>query len=277
MLAKESVKQRLETGLSFTEFSYQLLQAYDFYWLYENMDCKIQMGGSDQWGNITTGTELIRRKAQGSAYALTGPLVTNADGSKFGKSEGEDIWLDPKRTSPYRFYQYWLNADDRDVINYLKFFTWLDEKEIRELESAVKTKPEEREAQKCLAREMTRNTHDETALGKAEQASQVLFGGEIGGLSAVEVADIFADVPSGQVSGIHLQGEGLPILDLLMECRVLSSKAEARRAIEAGGIYVNNRRVADPLLQITSADAVENQFIVLRRGRKSYWLIRIAP
>jgi tyrosyl-tRNA synthetase len=279
MINKDSVKMRLdrEDGISFTEFSYMLLQSYDFLHLHDHFNCKVQTGGSDQWGNITAGVELIRRMRGKPAGALVYPLITKADGTKFGKTESGAVWLSPQRTSPYRFYQYWLNADDRDVINYLEFFTWLDEKEIQELESAVKTKPEEREAQKRLAREMTRNTHDETALSKAEQASQVLFGGEIGGLSAAEVADIFADVPSGHVSETQLRGEGLPILDLLMECQVFSSKAEARRAIEAGGIYVNNRRAADPLRQITSADAIENRFIVLRRGRKNYWLISIKP
>ena len=278
MINKDSVKMRLdrEDGISFTEFSYMLLQSYDFLHLHDHFNCKIQTGGSDQWGNITAGVELIRRMRGKPAGALVYPLITKADGTKFGKTESGTVWLSPQRTSPYRYYQYWLNADDRDVINYLKFFTWLDEEEIHELESAVETKPEEREAQKRLAREITRNTHDETALAKAEQASQVLFGGEIGGLSAVEVADIFADVPSGQISGAQLQGEGLSILDLLIECRILSSKGEARRVIEAGGIYVNNRRVADAALRITSADAIENQFIVLRRGRKNYFLVRIA-
>jgi tyrosyl-tRNA synthetase len=205
------------------------------------------------------------------------PLITKADGTKFGKTESGAVWLSPRRTSPYRFYQFWLNTDDRDVMNYLKLFTWLDEKEIHELESMVETQPEQREAQRRLAQEMTRNTHDETALRKAEQASQVLFGGEIGGLSAAEVADIFADVPSGQVSKGLLQGEGLPVLDLIMACGILSSKGEARRAVEAGGIYVNNRRVADVAHRLTLADAVESRFVVLRRGRKNYWLIRIEP
>jgi tyrosyl-tRNA synthetase len=279
MIGKDSVRMRLdrEDGISFTEFSYMLLQSYDFLHLHDHYNCTIQTGGSDQWGNITAGVELIRRMRGKSAGALVYPLITKADGTKFGKTESGAVWLSPERTSPYRFYQFWLNTDDRDVISYLKFFTWLDEKEIRELESLVKTKPEQREAQRRLAREMTRNVHDETALARAEQASEVLFGGEIGGLSAAEVADTFADVPSGQIARGKLQSEGLPVLDLLMECQVLSSKGEARRAIEAGGIYVNNRRVTDAALRLTLADAVEEQFIVLRRGRKNYWLVRIAP
>jgi tyrosyl-tRNA synthetase len=278
MINKDSVKMRLdrEDGISFTEFSYMLLQSYDFLHLHDFFNCTIQTGGSDQWGNITAGVELIRRMRGKSVGALVYPLITKADGTKFGKTESGTVWLSPERTSPYRFYQFWLNTDDRDVISYLKFFTWLDDREIVELESLVKTKPEQREAQRRLAREMTRNVHDGTALSRAEQASEVLFGGEIGGLSAAEVADVFADVPSGQVAGGQLQGEGLPVLDLLIECRILSSKGEARRAIEAGGIYVNNHRVTDAALRLTLADAVENKFIVLRRGRKSYWLIRIA-
>ena len=279
MINKDSVRKRLdrEDGISFTEFSYMLLQSYDFLHLHDQFNCTIQTGGSDQWGNITAGVELIRRMRGKSAGALVYPLITKADGTKFGKTESGTVWLSPRRTSPYRYYQFWLNTDDRDVMNYLKIFTWLDEKEILELESMVETQPEQREAQRRLAREMTRNTHDETALGKAEQASQVLFGGEIGGLSAAEVADIFADVPSGRVPKTQLQGEGLPVPDLLVDCGILSSKGEARRAVEAGGIYVNNRRVADAAHRLTLADAVEGRFVVIRRGRKNYWLIRIEP
>jgi tyrosyl-tRNA synthetase len=277
MINKDSVKMRLdrEDGISFTEFSYMLLQSYDFLHLHDHFNCTLQAGGSDQWGNITAGAELIRRMRGKSAGALVYPLITKADGTKFGKTESGAVWLSSQRTSPYRFYQFWLNTDDRDVINYLRFFTWLGKGEVDELESQVKTHPEQREAQRRLAREMTRNVHDETALQKAEQASQVLFGGEIGGLSAKEVADIFADVPSGQVRGSQLQGEGLPVIDLLLECRMLPSKGEARRAVEGGGVYVNNRRVSDPSYRISSTDAVENQFIVLRRGRKTYCLVRI--
>jgi tyrosyl-tRNA synthetase len=278
MISKDSVRMRLdrEDGISFTEFSYMLLQSYDFLHLHDHFKCTLQTGGSDQWGNITAGVELIRRMRGKSAGALVYPLITKSDGTKFGKTESGAVWLSPQRTSPYRFYQFWLNTDDRDVVGYLTFFTWLGEKDIRELEAAVEHQPEQREAQRCLAREMTRNVHDETALQKAEQASQVLFGGEMAGLSAAEVADIFADVPSGQVSDLRLQGEGLPVLDLLQECRIVPSKGEGRRAIEAGGIYINNRRVTDAALRVTTADAVEQQFIVLRRGRKNYCLVRVS-
>jgi tyrosyl-tRNA synthetase len=277
MISKESVKMRLdrEDGISFTEFSYMLLQSYDFLHLCDHFNCTLQTGGSDQWGNITAGVELIRRMRGKSAGALVYPLITKADGTKFGKTASGAVWLSAQRTSPYRFYQFWLNTDDRDVVDYLKFFTWLHEGEVRELETSVAEKPEQREAQRRLAREITRMVHDETALQKAEQATQVLFGGEIAGLTANEVADIFADVPSGEISQGSLQGEGLSAVDLLVECKAVPSKGEARRAIEAGGIYLNNRRVSDVALKVTAADAIENQFIVVRRGRKNYWLVRL--
>jgi tyrosyl-tRNA synthetase len=277
MISKDSVKMRLdrEDGISFTEFSYMLLQSYDFLHLFDHFNCTIQAGGSDQWGNITAGVELIRRMRGKSAGALVYPLITKADGTKFGKTESGSVWLAADRTSPYRFYQFWLNTDDRDVINYLKFFTWLSQKDIDELEAEVKDHPEKRDAQRRLAQEMTRMLHEETALAKAEQASQVLFGGEIAGLSAGEVADIFAEVPSGDVPAGKLQGQGLAMVDLLVECKVVPSKGEARRAIEAGGIYINNHRVSDAGLKVTSVDAIDHQFIVLRKGRKNYWLVRI--
>jgi tyrosyl-tRNA synthetase len=277
MISKDSVKMRLdrEDGISFTEFSYMLLQSYDFLYLHDHFNCMLQTGGSDQWGNITAGVELIRRMRGKPAGALVYPLITKSDGTKFGKTESGAVWLSPQRTSPYRFYQFWLNTDDRDVVSYLKFFTWLTQREVQELEDAVSQRPEQREAQKRLAREMTRMVHDETALQKAEQASQVLFGAEVSGLSAAEVADIFADVPSGQISAGQLQGEGLPATDLLTVCEIVPSKGEARRAIEAGGIYLNNRRIASAGARIILADAVDGQFLVLRRGRRNYWLVRV--
>jgi tyrosyl-tRNA synthetase len=277
MISKDSVKMRLdrEDGISFTEFSYMLLQSYDFLYLHDHAGCTIQSGGSDQWGNITAGVELIRRMRGKPAGALVYPLITKADGTKFGKTESGAVWLSPQRTSPYRFYQFWLNTDDRDVLGYLKYFTWLDEKEIGGLESVLIQQPEQREAQRRLAREMTGAVHGQTALQKAEQASQVLFGGEVSGLTAAEVADIFADVPSGQIQGSLLQGDGLAIVDLLMECQAVPSKGEARRAIEGGGIYLNNRRVGDAALKVLWTDVIDGQFLVLRRGRKNYWLVQI--
>lgn len=276
MISKDSVKMRLERedGISFTEFSYMLLQSYDFLHLHDHLGCTLQTGGSDQWGNITAGVELIRRMRGRPAGALVYPLIVKSDGTKFGKTASGSVWLAPDRTSPYRFYQFWLNTDDRDVVNYLKFFTWLGRDEIDELESAVAQQPEQREAQRRLAREMTRMVHDQTALEKAEQASQVLFGAEISGLSATEVADIFADVPSATVSRMKLHGEGVPATDLLMEGKVVPSKAEARRAIEAGGIYLNNRRVSDAASKVRAEDLIDDQFLVLRRGRKNYWLVK---
>ncbi len=277
MISKDSVKMRLdrEDGISFTEFSYMLLQSYDFLHLCDHYNCTLQTGGSDQWGNITAGVELIRRMRGKPAGALVYPLITKADGTKFGKTASGAVWLSAQRTSPYRFYQFWLNTDDRDVVNYLKYFTWLGQDDIRELEAAVAGHPEQREAQRRLAREITRMVHDETALQKAEQATQVLFGGEITGLSAAEVADIFAEVPSGDVARAKLQGDGMSAADLLLEVKAVPSKGEARRAIEAGGVYLNNHRVSDAASKVTTADAIDNQFIVLRRGRKNYWLVRL--
>jgi tyrosyl-tRNA synthetase len=278
MINKDSVKMRLdrEDGISFTEFSYMLLQSYDFLHLHDHYGCTLQTGGSDQWGNITAGVELIRRMRGKPAGALVYPLITKADGTKFGKTESGAVWLSAERTSPYRFYQFWLNTDDRDVISYLKYFTWLTEQEIRELEISLAENAEQREAQRRLACEMTRMVHDEAALQRAEQASEVLFGGEVAGLTAAEIEDIFSEVPSGQIPVQQLQGDGLPVIDLLTQCQVVSSKSEARRAIEGGGIYVNNRRISDATATVTADDIIDGRFIVLRRGRKNYWLVRIA-
>jgi len=214
----------------------------------------------------------MRGKAVG---ALVYPLITKADGTKFGKTEEGAVWLAPQKTSPYRFYQFWLNTDDRDVINYLRFFTWLNQEEVQELEAAVREKPEQRAAQRRLAQEMTRMVHDETALQAAEQASQVLFGGSIEGLSGSVIAEIFADVPSARISAAKLADGGIPITDLLTECQVVFSKSEARRAIEAGGIYLNNRRVEEVGKKVTAAEIIDGRFLVLRRGRKNYWLVHI--
>jgi len=279
MVAKDSVKARLsrEEGISYTEFSYMLLQAYDFLHLFEHHDCVMQAGGSDQWGNITAGVELIRRMRGRRAYGLVYPLVTNADGSKLGKTEAGTIWLDPARTSPYRFYQYWLNQDDRDVVSYLKYFTWLTQAEIEEMERQVLEHPEQREAQRALAQTLTRTVHGETALAKAEQAARVLFGGEIAGLSAAEIHDVFADVPSSQVLKSEFEGEGLPLVHLLETTALATSKGDARRLIEGGGIYVNNVRVGDAARAVSLAECIEGRFLVLRKGKKNYHLVQISP
>lgn len=292
MMDKESVKRRLssEDGISFTEFSYMLLQAYDFLELYDRYGCRLQMGGSDQWGNIIAGTDLIRRlrggqeaivrtgghtpKSEALAHGLVFPLVTTAAGVKFGKTEAGAIWLDPALTSPFRFYQFWINTDDRDVLTYLRFFTWLTRDEVTELEEKVRTAPQEREAQKRLARAVTGMVHGEDSLAKAERASAVLFGAEVAALEPREVSDIFADVPSTEIPKAQLQ-EGLSLVDLLISSGLAPSKGEARRAIEGGGIYLNNRRVGEEKKSVTTGDTIGGELIVLRKGRKEYRLVRV--
>jgi tyrosyl-tRNA synthetase len=235
----------------------------------------MQAGGSDQWGNITAGVELIRRVRGKRAYGLVYPLVTNVDGSKLGKTESGTIWLSPKRTSPYRFYQYWLNQDDRDVINYLKYFTWLTQPEIEELEHELREHPERREAQRTLAQKLTHTVHGGTELAKAEQASRVLFGGEIAGLSAEEIQEIFADVPSNQVPKREFEAEGIPLVNLLEMTGLATSKGNARRLIAGGGVYVNNVRVNDAARAISLAESIEGRFLVLRKGKKNYHLVQM--
>jgi tyrosyl-tRNA synthetase len=274
MLAKESVKRRYEEGISFTEFSYILLQAYDFLVLHDRYGCTLQMGGSDQWGNIVAGIELIRKLRGTRCYALVSPLVTTSAGIKFGKTEAGSVWLDANLTSPYRFYQFWFNTDDRDVVKYLKFFTMLNRQEIATLEALTASAPEKREAQKRLAEEVTLMVHGEYNLRKAIQASQVLFGGEIADLSASEVLDIFADVPSSDIPRASFAGDGMPLVDLVIACGFAPSKGAARRLIEAGGIYVNNRRVADVQAAIDLSALIEGQYLVLRKGAREYHLVR---
>lgn len=290
MLAKESVRRRMEeSGISFTEFSYMLLQAYDYLVLYDRYGCKLQMGGSDQWGNITAGIDLIGRlrsdeswqpsqegeKKPPLAHGIVFPLVTTSSGIKFGKTEAGAVWLDPKLTSPFRFYQFWYNTDDRDVDQYLKFFTWLTREEIEELARSRQSAPERRESQARLAQEVTRAMHGETALAKALRASAILFGEEISGLEPQEVEDIFADVPSSEIPEDRLAGEGMPIVDLLVQTGLVPSKAEARRSIPSGGIYLNNQRSADDKRRITLNDTIGGRFLVLRKGRKTYHLVRV--
>jgi tyrosyl-tRNA synthetase len=275
MLAKDSVRTRLEReeGLSFTEFTYMLMQSYDFLHLYDTQGCVLQTGGSDQWGNITAGAELIRRMRGGQAYGLVYPLITKADGTKFGKTESGAVWLSAERTSPYAFYQFWMNTDDRDVVNYLKVFTFLTRERIEELASSVVERPEAREAQRVLAREMTATMHGDTALERAEAATQVLFGGEISGLGAAEIAEIFADVPSSALPKSQFEGEGTPLVDVLVASGLSKSKGDARRSLGEGGIYLNNRRAADA--NVTLNDVIDGQFVVLRKGRKNYALIKV--
>jgi tyrosyl-tRNA synthetase len=277
LLAKESVKRRLDTedGMSFTEFSYSLLQAYDYLVLHDRHGCLLQMGGSDQWGNILAGIDLIRRLRGNKAHGLVFPLVTTTAGVKFGKTEAGAVWLDAQLTSPYHFYQFWLNTDDRDVIPYLKYFTWLTEPEIAELEEAVRLEPHMRKAQRELARLVTAMVHGETAFAKAIRASEVLFGEEVSGLTAAEIADIFAGFPSTELEKSRLDGEALSLGDLLVISGAAPSKAEARRVIQGGGVFVNNGRVNDVRKTISISEFIEGQILVLRKGPKNYHLIRV--
>ncbi len=276
MLAKESVKQRYERGdgISFTEFSYMLLQAYDFLMLHERHNCVLQMGGSDQWGNIVAGTELIRKMRGAKGYGMVFPLVTTSAGVKFGKTEAGAVWLDPNLTSPFRFYQFWFNTDDRDVVKYLKFFTMLEQAEIAELEASMGTAPEKREAQRRLGAEVTRMVHGDSQLQRALLATRVLFGGEMAGLSAGDVLDIFADVPSHELPKAAFEGAGLALVEVVVSCGIAPSKGAARRLIESGGINVNNQRVTDTQATLDLSTLIEGQCLVLRKGAKDYHLAR---
>lgn len=273
MLQKDSVKGRMEGGISYTEFSYMLLQSYDFLHLYKEHNCVMQTGGSDQWGNITAGTDLIRREG-GKAHGLVYHLITKADGSKFGKTAGGSVWLDPEQTSPYRFYQFWVNADDRDVVPYLKKFTFLDQETIQELQSAHDAAPHQRTAHKRLAQEVTKMVHGESALVSAEKATAVLFGGSIDGLGAAEISDIFAEVPSIEISGHEMDG-GKSLVEILADSGVASGKKDARRSIDGGGIYVNNIKSTGVDQMIGRSDAIDGKFVVLRKGKKKYHLVKI--
>ncbi len=278
LLRKESVRRRLEdedTGLSFTEFSYLLMQAYDFLVLFERFGCTVQMGGSDQWGNITAGIDLIRRTKGARAYGVVFPLVTSATGVKFGKTEAGAVWLDPARTSPFRFFQFWLNTDDQDAVTYLRYFTLLSREEIASLETELAERPHERTAQRRLAEDVTRRVHGEDGLARAQQATQVLFGGALEGLGMEEIAEIFSDVPSSELPREQLGGEGMPVVELLVDSAVCTSKGDARRSIQGGGVYLNNLRVEDPERRVTGEDTLGGQFIVLRKGKKSYRLVRL--
>ncbi|HLX57141.1 MAG TPA: tyrosine--tRNA ligase [Ktedonobacteraceae bacterium] len=278
MLAKESVKRRYEQGdgISFTEFSYMLMQAYDYLMLYDRYHCTLQMGGSDQWGNIVAGAELIRRQRGGAkSYAMVYPLVMSSAGVKFGKTEAGAVWLDANLTSPFRFYQFWINTDDRDVVKYLKFFTMLTQAEIAQMEAVVESAPEKREAQRRLAQEVTRMVHGENELRKAMQATQVLFGGEIADLDARDVLDIFADVPSSEQPGSAFKSDGMSIVDAVIACGFATSRGAARRLIEGGGVYVNNRRVSDAQGMLGRSLLIEGQYLVLRKGAREYHLMRV--
>jgi tyrosyl-tRNA synthetase len=277
MLQKESVSRRLESedGISFTEFSYVVLQAYDFLQLHDRYGCVLQMGGSDQWGNITAGIDLIRKMRASKAHGLVWPLMKTAGGTKFGKTEAGTIWLDPQRTTPFKFYQFWLNVDDRDVIAYVKCFTFLDEPSVAALAVATAAAPEKREAQRVLAREVTTLVHGSDQVTRAERASSLLFTEDITSLPLEDVLTVFADVPSTELSASELGHDGIGIIDLVARVRLAPSKSEARRLVQSGGVYVNNRRATDLQMKITVNDAIAGQLLLLRKGAKDQHLIRL--
>ena len=279
MLQKESVHRRLESedGISFTEFSYLVLQAYDFLQLFDRHGCTLQMGGSDQWGNITAGIDLIRKLRATKAHGLVWPLMKTLAGTKFGKTEAGTIWLDAGRTSPFKFYQFWLNTDDSDVIMYLKCFTFLEQHTIDALEIITKSAPEKREAQRILAREVTTLVHGAEHVTRAEHASSVLFGEDIATLSADQVLAVFGDVSSSSVPSASFDGAGMALVDLLADpaVKLVPSKSEARRLVQSGGVYVNNRRASDPQMRLTRAQAIEGRLFVLRKGQKQNHVIRL--
>ncbi len=282
MMAKDSVKNRINAeskeGMSFTEFTYQLVQGYDFLHLYTHKNCKLQIGGSDQWGNITTGTELIRRKVQGKAYALTSPLVTKADGAKFGKTEGGNIWLDTKRTSPYKFYQYWLNSSDVDADNYIKIFTFLDQETVEKLIEEHKQAPHLRLLQKRVGEEVTVMTHGREAYENAVKASNILFGrstaSDLKVLDEQTFLDIFDGVPQGEISKEDMDN-GMDIVEALNEkTGFLKSNGEARRALKENSISVNKEKVKDGFT-ISNNDLIADKFILLQRGKRNYFLLKV--
>ena len=280
MMSKDSVKKRIgsesQVGMSFTEFTYQLLQGYDFLYLYNNLNCTLQMGGSDQWGNITTGTELVRRKASGKAYAITCPLITKADGTKFGKTEGGNIWLDKSRTSPYKFYQYWLNASDQDAESYIKIFTFLSQDEINSLVEAHKEAPHLRVLQNRIANEVTLLVHSKEDLENTQKASQILFGkstaDDLKRLDEVTFLDVFDGVPQAEISRVSLQN-GIDIISALAgETNFLKSNGEARRALKENSISVNKTKVGDTF-KVTAEDLINDRYVLLQRGKKSYYIL----
>ncbi|MET1031367.1 tyrosine--tRNA ligase [Domibacillus tundrae] len=271
MLAKDTVSSRLESGISFTEFAYTILQAMDFYYLHKNHNCRMQIGGSDQWGNITTGLEMIRKmNPEGEqAFGFTIPLVTKSDGTKFGKTESGAVWLDPTKTSPYEFYQFWINTADADVVRYLKIFTFLEKEEIEALEASVNEEAHLRKAQKALAEEMTRLIHGQGALDQAINITKALFSGDIKSLSAAEIEQGLKDVPSYTV-----EGEIPNIVDLLVEAKISPSKRQAREDVQNGAVSINGEKMTDTAYMLTEQDKMDSRFTVIRRGKKKYFLIQ---
>lgn len=280
MMSKDSVQKRLETGLSFTEFTYQLVQGYDFYWLNENKNCKLQMGGSDQWGNIVTGTELIRRKSGGDAFALTTNLITKSDGTKFGKTEGGNVWLDPKKTSPYKFYQFWLNVSDEDATSFIKIFTLLSQAEIDALIAEHATAPHLRKLQQALAKEITIRVHSEADYDQAVKASNILFGNstaeDLQGLDKDTLLAVFEGVPLAPIARAEYQAcaNVTDLLSVATGSVVFPSKGEARKMIQAGGVSINKAKLQDPN-QPVDFGLLHDQYLFAQKGKKNYYLIRV--
>lgn len=277
MMAKDSVKKRIEgdTGISYTEFAYQLMQGYDFYWLYTHKNCKLQMGGSDQWGNITTGTELVRRKAGGEAFAFTCPLITKADGTKFGKTEKGNVWLDPKKTSPYEFYQFWLNASDADAEKWIKIFTFLTPEVVDELISKHRQDADARELQKRLAHEVTSFVHGEEGLKKALGSSSLLFGNQQAPAESLSLEDLEGlegvakfDYPAGKISA------GIDVVSFLAETGIFPSKGDARKMVQGGGISINRKKIDNIQLIIESSLLLHGQYLLVQKGKKNYYLVK---
>jgi len=278
MMAKDSVKKRIEgdTGMSFTEFTYQLVQGYDFYWLYQNKNCKLQMGGSDQWGNITTGTELIRRKTGGEAFAFTCPLITKADGGKFGKTEKGNVWLDAKKTSPYQFYQFWLNASDEDATKWIKIFTLLAPAIIDAMIAEHANAPQLRSLQKALAAELTKFVHSEEDLNFAIRATEILFGNAttevLQSLNEVQLLQLMDGVPSVNVSFSQLE-EGYDLVSLLADTQIFASKGEARKMWQAGGLSINKEKITTEFTTATTSQLLQGKYMLLQKGKKNYYLM----
>ena len=273
MVGKESVRARMEdreAGISYTEFSYMLLQAFDFYHLCKEFNCELQIGGSDQWGNITAGIDLCRKKLGRPAFGLTLPLVTKADGTKFGKSESGTVWLDAKRTSVYKFYQFWIQTEDAMVVRYLKFFSFLGRDEIEALEKRHLEKPEARVAHQALARSVTDLIHGEHATGEAIRASEILFGGGLEGIPEATFQEIVGEVPTRDIDRASLGGAGLPLVEVLVHAGLCPSKGQARKDIEGGGIYVNNVREANGQRAISGGDLLFDRHLLLRKGKRNY-------
>jgi len=276
MVAKESIRARMEdreAGISFTEFSYMLLQAFDFMVLCRDQNCELQIGGSDQWGNITAGIDLCRKKLGKTVFGLTLPLITNANGTKFGKTESGAIWLDPKKTSVYKFYQFWINTDDRDVIRYLKYFTFLSQEEIAALEKQHVENPGPRAAHKALAKAATDLIHGESATTEAVRASQILFGGELKGIAEGTFNEILGEVPTKEIETARLGGAGIPLVELLVHAGLCPSKGQARKDIEGGGVNINNVREASATRAVTVGDLLFGKHVLLRKGKKNYVVV----